>query len=153
MTARVEDCRSGETARVDVPWARVTAVAAALAVAWAVAVLVLWLAARRHCDPAALRGAVRLVPDVVRLLRRLAADDALPRGVRLRLVALLGYLALPFDVVPDVVPLVGYADDVLLALWVLRSVVRRAGPEAVDRHWPGTPEGLLTLKRLAGLPG
>ena len=138
---------------MDVPWARLAAVAGVLVLVWAVGLVVLWWGARRHGDPAALRGAVRLVPDVVRLLRRLAADDGLPRGVRLRLVVLLGYLALPFDLVPDVVPVVGYAADVLLVVWGLRSVVARAGPEAVERHWPGTPEGLLTLKRLARLPG
>jgi uncharacterized membrane protein YkvA (DUF1232 family) len=46
----------------------------------------------------------------------------------------------------------GYADDALLVALVLRSVVRRAGPEAVSRNWPGTPEGLAALRRLARLP-
>jgi uncharacterized membrane protein YkvA (DUF1232 family) len=70
----------------------------------------------------------------------------------MRLLALLVYLVLPIDLVPDLLPVVGYADDVVVVLWALRSVVRRAGPEVLDRHWPGTPEGLGTLKRLAGLP-
>jgi uncharacterized membrane protein YkvA (DUF1232 family) len=58
---------------------------------------------------------------------------------------------LPFDLVPDFIPVAGYADDVLLVAWVLRSVVRAAGPEALDRHWPGTPEGLVVVRRLAGV--
>ena len=45
----------------------------------------------------------------------------------------------------------GYADDAIIVVWALRSVTRTAGPDAVDRHWPGTPDGLLALKRLAGL--
>jgi uncharacterized membrane protein YkvA (DUF1232 family) len=92
-----------------------------------------------------------MLPDVVRLLRRLAADRTLPRSLRWRLLALLAYLALPIDLVPDVIPVAGYADDVLLVAWVLRSVVRAAGPEALDRHWPGTPAGLAVVRRLAGL--
>jgi uncharacterized membrane protein YkvA (DUF1232 family) len=54
--------------------------------------------------------------------------------------------------VPDVIPVVGYADDVVVVALALRSVVRAAGPEALVRHWPGTPEGLAVVRRLAGLP-
>jgi len=86
---------------------------------------------------------------VVRLVRRLAGDASLPRSLRWRLGLLLAYLALPFDLVPDFIPVAGYADDVLLVAWVLRSVVRAAGPEALDRHWPGTPQGLDVVRRLA----
>lgn len=54
---------------------------------------------------------------------------------------------------PDFIPVVGYADDAVVVVLALRSVVRAAGPEALDRHWPGTTDGLTTLKRLAGLSG
>jgi uncharacterized membrane protein YkvA (DUF1232 family) len=71
--------------------------------------------------------------------------------VRVRLVLLGVYLVLPLDLVPDFIPVIGYADDVVLIALVLRSVARRAGADALDRHWPGTPEGLGTLKQLAGV--
>jgi uncharacterized membrane protein YkvA (DUF1232 family) len=106
----------------------------------------------RRRDPTSLRGALRLLPDLVRLLRRLAADPNLPRGVRVRLALLLGYLVLPIDLVPDFVPVVGYADDAVVVALALRSVVRAAGPAALDKHWPGTPDGLTAVRRLAGLP-
>jgi uncharacterized membrane protein YkvA (DUF1232 family) len=63
------------------------------------------------------------------------------------------YLASPVDLVPDFLPIIGYADDVVIVAATLRSVVRRAGSDAIRRHWPGTPEGLAALWRLAGLPG
>jgi uncharacterized membrane protein YkvA (DUF1232 family) len=53
--------------------------------------------------------------------------------------------------VPDFVPVLGYADDVVVVAWALRSVVRRAGREALTRHWPGEPAGLAVVGRLAGL--
>ena len=81
----------------------------------------------------------------------MAADPGVPRGVRWRLWALLAYLVLPVDLVPDFVPVVGYADDAVVVALALRSVVRSAGPEALDRHWPGTPQGLRAVRRLAGL--
>ncbi len=120
-------------------------------------VLLLWLALvaalwATRPDELRLRELLRLLPDVVRLVRRLAADRALDRGVRVRLWLLLGYLALPFDLVPDVIPVLGWADDAIVVALVLRSVVRRAGPEALARHWPGSAEGLAALRRVARLP-
>ena len=55
------------------------------------------------------------------------------------------------DIVPDFIPVVGYADDVIVVALVLRSVVRRAGREKIERHWRGTPDGLVLLRLLAGL--
>lgn len=124
-------------------------VAGALLVLWLALVAALWWG---RPDERSLRDALRLLPDVVRLVRRLAADRSLPRGVRVRLWLLLAYLALPVDLVPDVLPVIGYADDAILVALVLRSVARHAGPEAVAAHWPGTPEGLAAVRRLARLP-
>lgn len=46
------------------------------------------------------------------------------------------YLAIPIDLVPDFVPVLGYADDAIIVTLVLRSVVRRAGLGAVRHHCP-----------------
>ncbi len=128
------------------------AIAAGLVLVWLGVVLTFYVAGRRAGEPTRLRDVLRLLPDVVRLVRRLAGDSSLPRGVRWRLWLLLGYLALPLDLVPDFIPVAGYADDVLVTVWVLRSVVRAAGPEALERHWPGTEPGLAAVRRLVG-PG
>lgn len=129
-----------------VDWVRVlVAVAGGLLLLWVVLVLVLW---RARPDESGAREALRLLPDVLRLVRRLAADRSLPRGVRIRLWALLVYLLSPIDLVPDFLPVIGYADDVVAVAWALRSVVRRAGMEALERHWPGTPAGLTVVTRL-----
>src|SRR3712207_9291308 len=95
-------------------------------------------------------AALRLLPDLVRLVRRLAADRSLPRGVRVRLWLLLAYLLSPIDLVPDVVPVLGYADDVVVVALALRAVVRAAGAPALMRAWPGSPAGLAVVQRLAG---
>ena len=113
------------------------------------ALLVALLIARPDGD--LLREAMRLLPDVLRLVRRLASDATVARGARIRLWLLLGYLAMPFDIVPDFLPVVGYADDAVLVSLVLRSVIRRAGVTTVHHHWPGTPAGLQALGRVTGL--
>jgi uncharacterized membrane protein YkvA (DUF1232 family) len=133
-------------------WQLLLGVAAGLVVVWVAMVVALYAVARREEDPARLRDLLRLVPDVLRLLRRLAADPALPRGVRWRLTAVVVYLVLPIDLVPDFIPVVGYADDAVVVALGLRWVIRAAGVEALDRHWTGTPQGLAVVKRLAGVP-
>jgi len=114
---------------------------------WLLMLALLW---RANPDEVTLRDAVRLVPDLLRLIKRLAGDKTLPRGVRMRLWLLLGYLAMPIDLVPDFIPVLGYADDVVVVAIVLRSVVRAAGADALEHHWPGTPEGLQLVRRLCG---
>jgi uncharacterized membrane protein YkvA (DUF1232 family) len=131
------------------------AVVATLALTW-LALVVALLVARPKGSllTEALRllpDVLRLLPDVLRLLRRLAGDRSLPRGVRIRLWLLLGYLAIPIDLVPDFVPVLGYADDAIIVTAILRSIVRRAGLEPICRHWPGTEDGLAAVLRLCGL--
>src|SRR5947209_7221256 len=127
-------------------WQVLLGIASGLLLVWLLLLLLLW---RARPEDTRLRDAARLLPDVVRLVARLARDRELPRGVRARLWLLVGYLALPFDLVPDVIPVLGYADDAVLVVWALRSVVRRAGPEALQKHWPGTDQGLEAVLRLA----
>ena len=129
-------------------WTWLVAIGGGVVVLWLALVAALWVG---RPDDVRLRDALRLLPDVVRLLRRLASDRELPRGVRVRLWLLLGYLVLPVDLVPDFIPVIGYADDAVIVAVALRSVTRRAGSEAIARHWPGTPDGLAAVLRLAGL--
>ena len=126
----------------------VLAATAGLVLCWLVLVGV--LVAGRPRGPL-LKEALRLLPDLLRLLRRLAADRSLPWTVRARIVALMVYLALPIDLIPDVIPVLGYADDAIIVTLVLRSLVRRAGLDAVRGQWPGTEDGFAVLTRLAGL--
>jgi uncharacterized membrane protein YkvA (DUF1232 family) len=120
-----------------------------LLLCWLVLMAVLWAT---RPDEMRARELLRLLPDVLRLVRRLAGDRTLPRGVRVRLWLLMAYLAMPIDLVPDFLPVLGHADDAIVVALVLRSVVRRAGVAAVERHWPGTPEGLAALRRASRLP-
>lgn len=129
-------------------WDLLLGSAAALLLAWLALVVVLVIVRPRG---GLLKETLRLLPDVLRLVRRLAVDKNLPRGVRIRLALLVAYLALPIDVIPDIIPVLGYADDAIIVTAVLRSVVRQAGIDAVRAHWPGTDDGFAVLARLTGL--
>ena len=109
-------------------------------------VLVLLVVGRRS-DARALAG---FVPDCVVLFKRLLGDQRITRPRRLLLAALVAYLALPFDLVPDFIPVAGQLDDAILVLVVLRTVLRGAGPGLVREHWPGPASSLTLMLGLAG---
>jgi len=131
-------------------WEMLIAVLGGVAVIYAVLLVLLAFYARKHPETVGMREALRLLPDLLTLLRRLTSDRTLPRGIRVRLVLLLAYLASPIDLVPDFLPVIGYADDVIIVALVLRSVIRTAGSGPLERHWPGTPAGLVLVQRVAG---
>jgi uncharacterized membrane protein YkvA (DUF1232 family) len=126
-------------------WQVALGVLAGLLVAW-LALLVALLVGRT--GGTTLTEALRLLPDLLRLVARLARDRTLPRSVRVRLGLLVAYLAFPLDLIPDVIPVLGYADDVIVVVWVLRSVLRVAGEGPIRAHWPGTPEGCEAVLRI-----
>jgi uncharacterized membrane protein YkvA (DUF1232 family) len=121
------------------------------------ALVVLWVAFVAFVsvvrpEPTSIGAAARLLPDTLRLVRRLASDNEIPRRVRWPVWLLLAYLASPIDLIPDFIPVIGYADDAILTSFVLRRVIRRAGPDKLTQHWPGSPEGLATVERMLRLP-
>lgn len=130
-------------------WDLLIGIAVALVFAWAALVVAMIIVRPRGN---LLREAVRILPDTLRLIRRLAADPELPRNIRIKLWLVLAYLASPLDLIPDFLPIIGYADDAIIITAVLRSVVRAAGPNAIRAHWPGTDDGYAALSRLTGLP-
>jgi uncharacterized membrane protein YkvA (DUF1232 family) len=112
-----------------------------------VAFVLVLLAVGRREQARALAG---LVPDCAILCRRLLGDSRVPRAHKLALGALVAYLLIPVDLVPDFVPVAGQLDDALLVALVLRAVLRRAGPDVVAAHWPGTAGSLALVLKLAG---
>ena len=94
------------------------------------------------------RELLAFIPDCVTLVRRLLGDPRVPRGAKAMLVLLVGYLLLPFDLVPDFIPVAGQLDDAILVAAVLAYVVRRSGPEVVEELWPGSERGLRVVLSL-----
>jgi uncharacterized membrane protein YkvA (DUF1232 family) len=115
------------------------------ALALYVAIVLAFVVAGRRGDARALAG---FVPDCAVLFGRLLRDPRVPRRSKALVAALLPYLALPFDLIPDFIPVVGQLDDALLVAFVLRRVVRTTEPELLRELWPGPDSSLQTLLRL-----
>jgi uncharacterized membrane protein YkvA (DUF1232 family) len=114
----------------------------------AYALFLVWLIVAGRKEEA--RAFVGLVPDFVVLFRRLLSDSRVPRRRKVVLAALIPYLAMPFDLVPDFIPVAGYLDDAVIVAFVLRHVLRGSRPELIEEHWPGPPTSLALVLRLAG---
>jgi uncharacterized membrane protein YkvA (DUF1232 family) len=72
-----------------------------------------------------------------------------PRRRKLALVLLAAYVLLPFDLVPDFIPVAGQLDDAILVALVLRALVRGGGEPLVREHWPGPERSLALICRAA----
>ena len=94
---------------------------------------------------------VRVFPDALRLAADLYLDPTMPRSVRWRLRFALLYNVQPINLIPDFIPVIGFADNVVVLAWALRGTVRIAGPDAVELSWKGSPASLPTLYRVLRL--
>jgi uncharacterized membrane protein YkvA (DUF1232 family) len=127
-------------------WLLVTA--AVLLAVYAAFVVVLIVAGRRQTA----RDLARFIPDCIVLVRRLLGDSRVPRRSKLLLGGVVGYLAMPFDLVPDFIPVAGQLDDAVVVVLGLRAILRSSGPELLHEHWPGPDSSLDVVLRLVGMP-
>ena len=105
------------------------------------------LDAQRH--RAALIELVRLVRPCIALFRDIMRDPTLPRRTRVIPALVVAYLALPIDLVPDFLPVIGHLDDALIVAFALRHLVAATGRDRVAQHWTGEPKGLERVLKLA----
>jgi uncharacterized membrane protein YkvA (DUF1232 family) len=127
-------------------WNWLLVVSVAFVFTYALFVVVLVVAGRRESA----RALAGFIPDCVILCSRMLRDPRVPRRKKALLVALAGYLALPFDLVPDFIPIAGQLDDVLVVGLVLRRFLRSGDEELVRQHWPGPEQSLGVVLRVAG---
>lgn len=94
---------------------------------------------------------LRFVPDIGRLLWRLARDPAVPWQAKLVAGSAAAYVVSPLDVLPDVIPGVGQLDDVFIVVKGLKYLFKRAGYDKVREHWSGTDEGFALMLMVTGI--
>jgi uncharacterized membrane protein YkvA (DUF1232 family) len=93
-----------------------------------------------------IRDAVLMLPNLAKLVGRLLKDPRVPRRSKVALGLAAAYVASPIDLVPEFIPVVGWADDVVFMMFAIDRLIERAGPEIVEEHWDG-PGDLLGLIR------
>ena len=117
----------------------------ALAVVWAG--FVGFLVVRGRGEDA--RALARFIPDCIVLVTRLLREERVPRRRKLLLLGLVAYLSLPFDLVPDFIPVAGQLDDAIIVVLVLRHFVAAGGETLIRELWPGPEQSLALVLRIA----
>lgn len=127
--------------------APILAIMGGLVLLWALVLALLLVFRPRGVQ---LRELIRVVPDVLRLLRSLIGDRSTPLDVRLVLGFLVLWILSPIDLIPEFIPLLGPLDDVVVATVALRYTRRRLGIEELRRRWSGTDDSFALLVRIVG---
>jgi len=118
-----------------------------LVVLWVVLLAVFFVLRPRDVP---LRELLAVVPDVLRLLRSLIRDGAVPIDVRLVVIGLIAWILSPIDLIPEFIPVLGPLDDVVVAIVAMRYVRRRVGIADLEARWQGSADGFVLLTRVIG---
>jgi uncharacterized membrane protein YkvA (DUF1232 family) len=66
--------------------------------------------------------------------RRVLADPRTPVSAKVFLGVAIGYLCMPFDLIPDFIPVLGYVDDAVIVPALVYTALRLIPPELVAEH-------------------
>ena len=128
-----------------ISWQTLAVSAIVVALVYAAGVVALVVLGRRTDA----RALARFVPDCLVLTSRLLRDERVPRGRKMLVVASVAYLAMPIDLVPDFIPIVGQLDDAIIVVLALRAILRGGNDGLLEEHWPGPEESLRVVRRAA----
>lgn len=95
--------------------------------------------------------AALLIPNILKLVGRLVVDPRVPRRAKITLGMAAAYVMSPVDLIPEMIPVVGWADDILILMFAIDSLIDRAGSEIVDEHWDGPGDLLSLVREVVGL--
>ena len=95
--------------------------------------------------------AVLMMPNIIKLVGRLLKDPRVPRRAKISLGLAAAYVVSPIDLIPEVIPVIGWADDVVIVMFAIDSLIDRAGPEIVQEHWDGPGDLLSLVRDIVGL--
>ncbi len=95
------------------------------------------------------KEAALAVPHLATLVASLMADKRVPAKAKATLTGVAAYLAMPFDLIPDFIPVLGYLDDLMLVIVVFDGVLNQIDEAIVAEYWKGDPAMLQRLKAMS----
>lgn len=91
------------------------------------------------------------LPDVGKLLWRVARDRRVPWHAKAVAVGAVTYIVSPVDVVPDLVPGLGQLDDLLILAKAVQYLFNHTGYDLLRELWDGSDDGFTLLLVVAGI--
>ncbi|MFQ5926477.1 MAG: YkvA family protein, partial [Terriglobia bacterium] len=89
-----------------------------------------------------LKETLLALPRLALLIPKLATDERVPTRTRLALAGLAVYLATPWDIIPDFIPVLGQLDDAAALLLFVDGVLNQVDDAVLLEHWTGDVETL-----------
>ncbi|RMF92342.1 MAG: DUF1232 domain-containing protein [Candidatus Schekmanbacteria bacterium] len=92
---------------------------------------------------------ILLAPDLFYLLCKLMMDKDVPIEEKRKIAFAIGYFVLPFDLMPEaILGAFGYADDIVIAAYLINKITNSIDPEILQRNWPGDSDVLENVKHI-----
>lgn len=90
---------------------------------------------------------IMFIPDLIALICRLIKDKRVPKKTRIALGLSFGYTVLPFDLIPDKIPVLGQLDELAVILFALERIMSDVDTNVLLENWQGKDELVIVLKQ------
>lgn len=89
---------------------------------------------------------IEAIPNSIKLLARVIGDPRAPVLPKILAGAAVLYTALPIDVIPDALPLIGQLDDVVVLYVAVDWLLTNTDESVLLEHWDGDPRTLRAIR-------
>jgi uncharacterized membrane protein YkvA (DUF1232 family) len=113
---------------------------ALLLASWALLVVL-----AKRLPPGAAKDLATVLPACATTVRRLRKDPRVPRRAKLAVLVAGIWVASPIDLIPELLPVIGPLDDVVVVALALRYAARQVPREVIVEAWPAEPRLLERL--------
>lgn len=87
------------------------------------------------------------IPDITALLWRLYRDKRVHLSVKIKAIAVIGYIASPIDIIPDFIPFIGQIDDVAIAFFGINAIFNEVPENIILENWQGEKNIILIVRQ------
>ncbi|WP_139114400.1 YkvA family protein [Lysinibacillus xylanilyticus] len=92
------------------------------------------------------------VPDLFHLLVKTLTDSKIDKKNRALIGASIAYFIMPVDFIPEgLIGFGGYLDDLVIATFIVNTIINKLGPEVIEKNWTGDDNLLHVLQKIAGI--
>jgi len=82
------------------------------------------------------------------MLVRLMFDDRVDKTEKAFISGIVAYLIMPFDIIPDFIPVFGYIDDMMLIAFGLDSLLKHVERQVFIDNWSGEGDVFVLIEKI-----
>lgn len=90
---------------------------------------------------------ILIMPDIIALIWRVFKDKRVPKKTKIAVATSLGYVVMPYDILPDKLPFIGSIDDIAIVFFALNRILEDVPLNVILENWQGRDEFIVVLKQ------